>query len=229
MKEKQKNQRYEDSSSESEQEDPGLLNQSDLLGDIGGQFFLRFKEGIPGVVKKDMMIDDLWILVKKPLVTSQNLSEIHDMVLAKSAWHHNSKQSKMRVQIIGKTDDLKFTTGQYSYAYKSINLTGFMSLIENLIQFREIRNPYVDSILNIANSKSKFKIIKECDPDLVEQVRVDICNAFRLNIDQEVVLNEVTSWFLPSKDKQFDQQFAKKDQESQAIEGLSDVSQEDEE
>ena len=37
-----------------------------------------------------------------------------------------------------------------------------------MIEFRELKNPYVDSILNIANSKSKFKIIKEFDPTIVE-------------------------------------------------------------
>jgi hypothetical protein len=56
-------------------------------------------------------------------------------------------------------------------------------LIENLIEFRELKNPYVDSILNIANSKSKFKIIKKCDKKMVEKARVEICNAFKLNID----------------------------------------------
>ena len=70
-------------------------------------------------------------------------------------------------------------------------------LIQNLIEFRELKNPYVDNILNIANSKSKFKIIKECDPTVVEQARIEICQAFKLNIDQEIVLNEVSKWFLP--------------------------------
>ena len=56
-------------------------------------------------------------------------------------------------------------------------------LIQNLIEFRQIKNPYVDSILNISNSKSKFKIILKCDPEIVEQARVEICNAYKLNID----------------------------------------------
>ena len=42
--------------------------KSDLLED---QFFLRFKEALPALVKKDLMIDDLWLLFKRPLVTSQ--------------------------------------------------------------------------------------------------------------------------------------------------------------
>lgn len=74
------------------------------------------------MVKKDLMVDDLWLLMKRPLVTNQGLHECHDMVLAKSAWHYNSKQTKMRLQIIGKCDDLKFQAPQYKYAIKSINL-----------------------------------------------------------------------------------------------------------
>ena len=54
------------------------------------------------------MLDDLWLLFKRPLVTNQGLEEQHDMVLAKSAWHHNSKQTKMKVTIIGQNDDIKF-------------------------------------------------------------------------------------------------------------------------
>ena len=30
---------------------------------------------------------------------------------------------------------------------------------------------------------------------------MEICNAFKLNIDQEIVLNEVTKWFLPKEVK----------------------------
>lgn len=85
----------------------------------------------------------------------------------------------------------------YKYAYKSINLQGHQMLIQNLIEFRSQKNPYVDNILNIANIKTKHKIIRECEPHQVEKARIQICNAFKLNIDQEIVLNEVTKWFLP--------------------------------
>lgn len=107
-------QHYEDSSAseeDEEQKEESALMKSDLLEDMGDQFFLRFKEALPALVKKDLMIDDLWLLFKRPLVTSQNLTDIPDMVLAKSAWHHNTKQSKMKVTIIGKRDDLKFAAG----------------------------------------------------------------------------------------------------------------------
>ena len=48
---------------------------------------------------------------------------------------------------------------------------GYSSLIENLIEFRERSNPYVDSMLGISNSKSKFKVVHATDPVLVEAVR----------------------------------------------------------
>ena len=69
----------------------------------------------------------------------------------------------MKVLIIGGTDDLRIVAPQYKYGFRSINLSAYYTLIDNLIEFRELRNPYVDSILNIANSKSKFKIIRECN------------------------------------------------------------------
>ena len=56
-------------------------------------------------------------------------------------------------------------------------------MIENLIYFREQSNPYVDSMLGIANSKSKFKTIKKCDPELIEAIRQATCCGFKLNAD----------------------------------------------
>ena len=38
--------------------------------DEPGSYFIKFKEGIPGIVRKDMMVDDLWILLKRPVVTN---------------------------------------------------------------------------------------------------------------------------------------------------------------
>jgi len=50
-------------------------------------------------------------------------------------------------------------------------LNGFSSLIENLIEFRERSNPYVDSMLAIKNTKAKFKVLQKCDPTIVEAIR----------------------------------------------------------
>ena len=137
----------------------------------GGNFYIRFKEGIPPIVKKDMACDDLWLLLKRPIATNQSLSEVPDMILAKSEWHFHNRQAKMKVSIIGDNESVKFQAESFKYAFKSINLQGYTSLIENLIEFRERSNPYVDSMLGIANSKSKFKVIKVCDNELVENIR----------------------------------------------------------
>ena len=51
-------------------------------------------------------------------------------------------------------------------------------------------------MLAIQNSKSKFKVLRKCDPNLVEGVRQATCIQFKLNRDQECVLNEVAKWFL---------------------------------
>ena len=72
---------------------------------------------------------------------------------------------------MGEADQVKFRVDQYKYAFKSVNLQSYRSLVENLIEFRERANPYVDSMLGIANSKSRFKIIKQCDASLVEAIR----------------------------------------------------------
>jgi len=50
-------------------------------------------------------------------------------------------------------------------------------------------------MLGIANSKSRFKTIMKCEPELIEAIRQATCCGFKLNSDQEFVLNEVTNWF----------------------------------
>ena len=72
---------------------------------------------------------------------------------------------------MGSVEEVKFKVDQFKYAFKSVNLNGYSSLIDNLIEFRERSNPYVDSMLSIENSKSKFKVLKKCHPHLVEAVR----------------------------------------------------------
>ena len=105
------------------------------------------------------------------------------MVLAKSMWHFNNKQQKMKLCIIGDSESVKFKADSFKFCFKSINLQGYSSLVENLIEFRERSNPYVDSMLGIANSKSRFKVIKQCEPQLVEAIRQATCMRFRLNSD----------------------------------------------
>ena len=117
------------------------------------------------------MVEDLWILMKRPMVTNQNLTDVPEMLFVKALWHNQNKQSKLKVSIIGSVEEVKIKVDQYKFAFKSVNLNGFSSLIDNLIEFRERSNPYVDSMLSIKNSKAKFKILKKCNPMLVEAVR----------------------------------------------------------
>lgn len=72
LKQKQLNQKYEDSSEDSEdfKKEEDEQAPEDLFEDEAGSYYLKFKEGIPAVVKKDMMLDDLWLLLKRPLVTN---------------------------------------------------------------------------------------------------------------------------------------------------------------
>ena len=77
MKQKQLNQKYDDSSEDSEEFKNEELEESEhsklnteLFDDSNGCFYLKFKDAIPGVVKRDMMLDDLWLLFKRPLVTN---------------------------------------------------------------------------------------------------------------------------------------------------------------
>jgi hypothetical protein len=31
---------------------------------------MRFREGLPPLVRKDLMLEDLWLLMKRPMVTN---------------------------------------------------------------------------------------------------------------------------------------------------------------
>ncbi len=56
-----------------------------------GNLYLRFKDGLSAQIKKEMMIDDLWILLKKPIASSLRIEELKDVLLVKSLWHYNQK------------------------------------------------------------------------------------------------------------------------------------------
>lgn len=86
---------------------------------------MKFKEPLPPLVKKDMMVEDLWILLKRPIVTSQSLADVTDVCFAKSAWHGHNKQMKMKIGVIGNVDEVRVRVDQYKFALKSVNLNGF--------------------------------------------------------------------------------------------------------
>ena len=58
----------EDSSDEKEQEGANTDEESDE--EAPGHFYIKFKEPVPPIVKKDMIVEDLWILMKRPMVTN---------------------------------------------------------------------------------------------------------------------------------------------------------------
>ena len=173
----------EDSSEESKSNDDGMASEEDSDNESPGSFYVRFKEAVPPQVKKDMMVEDLWILMKRPMVTNQGLNDVTEVVFARAMWHSHNKQMKIKVAVLGSVEEAKIKVDQYKFAIKSVNLNGFSSLIENLIEFRERSNPYVDSMLSIKNTKAKFKVLQKCDPQLVEAVRQETCFHFKLNRD----------------------------------------------
>ena len=59
---------YADSSSEDDEDKVPSEEESD--NEEAGAFYMKFKEAIPPLVKKDMAIDDLWLLMKRPMVTN---------------------------------------------------------------------------------------------------------------------------------------------------------------
>ena len=126
-----KKHKYCDSESESEGGQASEGQESDT--EEMGVFYLRFKEAIPALVRKDLMMEDLWLLMKRPIVTNQNLSDVSDMILVKNMWHGPNKQAKLKVAVLGEAQQVKFRAEQYKYAFKSVNLQSYRTLVENLI------------------------------------------------------------------------------------------------
>ena len=62
---------------------------------------------------------------------------------------------------------------------------------------------------------------------MVERSRSEICNAFKLNIDQEIVINEVSRWFMRKPAKEgTEENDGSPSKDDTLIDGLSDLSQE---
>ena len=53
------------------------------------------------------MVEDLWILMKRPMVTNQSLNDISDVLFVKAMWHSYNKEMKMRISIIGSAEDAR--------------------------------------------------------------------------------------------------------------------------
>jgi hypothetical protein len=59
---------------------------------------------VPPLVKKDMMVEDLWILMKRPLITNQNINDLTEVIFCKAMWHSHNKEMKMKISIVGPKD-----------------------------------------------------------------------------------------------------------------------------
>ena len=84
-------QKYESEEDDSDKSDKEGNSEEEYDEDCPGSFYIRFKDGIPPLVKKDMMVEDLWILLKRPLISNQNLTDMSDIIFVKSCWHNNNK------------------------------------------------------------------------------------------------------------------------------------------
>ena len=71
--------------------------------------------------------------MKRPIITNQNLSDVPDIVIVKTLWHGHNKQQKMKIAPIGDADSFKFRAECFKYAFKSVNIQGYRSLVSNLI------------------------------------------------------------------------------------------------
>ncbi len=54
-----------------------------------------------------MGIDDCWVLFKRPISSQTALNEMEDVLIAKAGWHGSNKASKLKVTIVGKTEEAK--------------------------------------------------------------------------------------------------------------------------
>jgi hypothetical protein len=59
--------KYQDSTSSEEE---AGASQEDSDAEEAGAFYMRLKESMPPLVRKDLMHEDLWLLMKRPLVTN---------------------------------------------------------------------------------------------------------------------------------------------------------------
>jgi hypothetical protein len=60
----------ESSEESGKEEEAGANTDDESDGEAPGNFYVKFKEQIPPQVRKDMMVEDLWILMKRPMITN---------------------------------------------------------------------------------------------------------------------------------------------------------------
>ncbi|CAI2366502.1 unnamed protein product [Moneuplotes crassus] len=167
-------------------------------------FFLNIEEEeYPQALKKNAQKDDMWVLMKTCMNTTQKLKDINDFIFVKTCWHGLGKAKKIKVKVIGNPADIKPRMKEYKFAFRSINVSQYASLVDNLIAFRDgPKNRYLDSVLYI-NKTTFFEPLIECNRSDVVKMKDYFSQEFSLNRDQRYVMEECIKWFLP-KDRSND-------------------------
>ncbi|CAI2367160.1 unnamed protein product [Moneuplotes crassus] len=223
----QETEQEQESSSEGSEEADLLVNligeekkgeEEDVLGGILGEeeeekeekeeesyevldsFYLNVQQSqCPMGMKKGAQKDDLWMLMKNCMNTTQNLRQVNDFVFVKTCWHGFGKSKSLKVKLIGNASKVKPKLEEYKYAFRSINLNQYTNLVNNLIAFRDgPENKFLDSILYIGRT-TFFEPLIECEKDDVLKMKEYFSHQFSLNRDQKYVMEESTKWFLPKE------------------------------
>ena len=147
-------------------------------------FFVLKKRNILLKSNKNAQKDDLWIFMKKRINNIQKLKDINDFIFVKTCWHGKGKSNKIKVKVIGNTEEIKSKLGDYKYALRSVNVGQYANLINNLISFRDgPPNKYLDSVLHI-NKTTFFEPLMELNKSEVIQMKDYFSRQFKLNSDQ---------------------------------------------
>ena len=149
-------------------------------------YFLNIdeKEYSPDI-KKDAQKDDLWIFMRERINSTQKIKDINDFLFVRTWWHGLGKSSRIKVKLVGNKMEANLKLNEFKYAMRSVNISQYVNLINNLINFRDAKpNMYLDSVLHI-NNTSFFEPLLKCDKNIVTQIKEKYSKEFNLNMDQD--------------------------------------------
>ena len=52
-------------------------------------------------MKQDSQTDDLWIVMKERMISTQKLDDINDFIFVRTCWHGVGKSKSMKVKVVG--------------------------------------------------------------------------------------------------------------------------------
>ena len=173
----------EDDQDEEEYNEESSEEEKDKSKEI---YFLNIdeKEYSPDL-KKDAQKDDLWIFMKERINSTQKIKDINDFLYVRTWWHGLGKSSRIKVKLIGNKADANLRLGEFKYAMRSTNISQYVNLINNLVNFRDAKpNKYLDSVLHISKT-SFFEPLLVCEKNMVTQLKEKYSKEFNLNMDQD--------------------------------------------